>query len=224
MRMRLGLLQDPAIIERQIAREAEKAEKERKARIAATIAANNPDAPPRTSYDVPTKVESEEEAAARKKEEREAEKKVREEEAQRMEKIRIRPLSDAKAIDSGANFVSEAFLFLVAGGLILFETWRSRRKEANRREDVKERIEKLEAREVDFEKREQDFELIIAELRGRLGESPPQSSKQENTGDEKKPNSTTTESDQEASAKKPKSSHEKTPKDRQRQPESASKT
>ncbi|KAB8621914.1 hypothetical protein FH972_026023 [Carpinus fangiana] len=169
MRMRLGLLQDPAIIDQRIARETEKAEKGRKARIAETIAASNPDAPPRTSYDVPTKEETEEEAVARKKEEREAEKKVREEEAQRLEKIRIRPLSEAKAIDSGANFVSEAFLFLVAGGLILFESLRSRRKEASRREDVRERIEALEAREVDFERRELELENIIGELRVQLG-------------------------------------------------------
>ncbi|KAK6332770.1 hypothetical protein TWF696_002792 [Orbilia brochopaga] len=59
----------------------------------------------------------------------------------------IRPLSDAKAIERGANFISEAFLFTVAGGLILFETLRSRKKEMNRRDEVSERLQSLE--EVD---------------------------------------------------------------------------
>ncbi|KAI9698503.1 MAG: hypothetical protein M1836_004084 [Candelina mexicana] len=63
----------------------------------------------------------------------------------RSRSVRIRPLSEAKAIDTGANFISETFLFLVGGGLILFESWRSRRKENIRREDVAERLEKLEA-------------------------------------------------------------------------------
>ncbi|KAF3919792.1 hypothetical protein ABW20_dc0109067 [Dactylellina cionopaga] len=59
----------------------------------------------------------------------------------------IRPLSDSKAIEKGANFISEAFLFSVAGGLILFEALRSRKKEMNRRDEVSERLQNLE--EVD---------------------------------------------------------------------------
>lgn len=62
-------------------------------------------------------------------------------------KPRIRPLSEAKAIDSGANFISEAFLFLVAGSLIVFESFRSRRKEKDRREDVADRLAQLEESE-----------------------------------------------------------------------------
>ncbi|KAL4925515.1 OPA3 family protein [Aspergillus undulatus] len=56
----------------------------------------------------------------------------------------IRPLSESKAIESGATFISEGFLFLVAGGLILFESWRSRRKENTRRDDVAARLAELE--------------------------------------------------------------------------------
>ncbi len=62
-------------------------------------------------------------------------------------KPRIRPLSEAKAIDAGANFISEAFLFMVAGGLIVLEQWRSRRKENNRREDIADRLAALEESE-----------------------------------------------------------------------------
>ncbi|KAF3102227.1 hypothetical protein TWF706_005372 [Orbilia oligospora] len=56
----------------------------------------------------------------------------------------IRPLSDSKAIERGAAFISEFFLFSVAGGLILFEALRSRKKEMNRRDEVTERLQNLE--------------------------------------------------------------------------------
>ncbi|OJJ31219.1 hypothetical protein ASPWEDRAFT_141349 [Aspergillus wentii DTO 134E9] len=62
-------------------------------------------------------------------------------------KPHIRPLSESKAIESGATFISEAFLFIVAGGLIVFESWRSRRKENTRREDVESRLAELEESE-----------------------------------------------------------------------------
>lgn len=54
--------------------------------------------------------------------------------------VRLRPLNDAKAVDAGATFLSETFIFTVAGGAILFETWRARRKEKNRRDEVAEAI------------------------------------------------------------------------------------
>lgn len=54
-----------------------------------------------------------------------------------------RKLIEAKAIDTGANFISEAFLFSVAGGLILAESYRSRRSAANRRDVVDDRLEEL---------------------------------------------------------------------------------
>jgi len=57
---------------------------------------------------------------------------------------RIRPLSESKAIETGANFISETFLFLVAAGAVVFESWRSRRKESNRREGIDDRLEDLE--------------------------------------------------------------------------------
>lgn len=59
-------------------------------------------------------------------------------------KPRIRPLSESKAIDMGANFISEAFLFLVGGAVIVNESFRSRRREHTRREDVTERLRELE--------------------------------------------------------------------------------
>lgn len=153
MRMRLGLLQDPAVIERQIAREAEKAaEARRKAKDRESSSAPaNPANPPKSSFDVPNEQEAKEQAKAHRHDLNEAEEKVRKEEDERKARIKIRPLSEAKAIDSGANFISEAFLFLVAGGLILFESWRGRRKDVKRRDEVKERLDRLEEREQELE-------------------------------------------------------------------------
>jgi hypothetical protein len=72
----------------------------------------------------------------------------------------VRPLSEAKyvtifsfssptfqprcrAIDNGANFLAEGFLFSVAAALIITETWRSSRSETKRREGVQEQIEDM---------------------------------------------------------------------------------
>lgn len=59
-------------------------------------------------------------------------------------KPRVRPLSETKAIDMGANFVSESFLFLVGASIIIFEYSRRERKQASHREDMAERIQALE--------------------------------------------------------------------------------
>lgn len=58
--------------------------------------------------------------------------------------VKVRPLNDVRAIENGAQFVLEAFIFLVAGGLILYEAVRSSKKESTRREGVKDDIAGLQ--------------------------------------------------------------------------------
>ena len=130
MRLRLGLLQDTAAIEKQAAREAAEA------------------AAKKHKHSIPT-VKTEAQTLADEKAAKEiAKDKSKTSEASKpAPKPRIRPLSEAKAIESGASFISEAFLFGVAGGLIIFESWRSRRKENTRREDVADRLGDLEESE-----------------------------------------------------------------------------
>jgi optic atrophy 3 protein len=125
MRLRLGLLQDPAAIDRQIERELKEAEAKRKK-----------DAMPTVKTEAETKADEE----ARKRERQQ----VKEHVKAQQKPPRIRPLSEAKAIETGANFISETFLFLVAAGAVVFESWRSRRKESNRREGIDDRLEDLE--------------------------------------------------------------------------------
>jgi len=131
MRLRLGLLQDPAVIERQIERELKEAEAKRKR-----------DAVPTVKTEADTKAEEE----ARKKERQQ----VKEQIKASQKPPRIRPLSESKAIETGANFISETFLFLVAAGAVVFESWRSRRKENNRREGIDDRLEELERERVEM--------------------------------------------------------------------------
>lgn len=82
---------------------------------------------------------------------------------------RIRPLSEAKAIDSGATFLSEAFLFIVGASLILFESFRARRKESKRRNDVDDRIRDLEAAEEAYKAGLIALEKEILELHREMG-------------------------------------------------------
>lgn len=62
---------------------------------------------------------------------------------------KVRPLNENKAIENGATFLSETFIFSVAGGLILFESWRQRQKELTRRENVADDIRTLQY-EIDY--------------------------------------------------------------------------
>lgn len=77
------------------------------------------------------------------------------------ENIKIRPLNDAKAIQTGASFLSEGFVFSVAAGALLFETWRSRRKETKRKESVEDDIRLLQE-ELDWIKSKLKEKTIIA--------------------------------------------------------------
>ncbi|KDR82022.1 hypothetical protein GALMADRAFT_240456 [Galerina marginata CBS 339.88] len=58
----------------------------------------------------------------------------------------IRPLSEAKAIDNGANALAEGFLFSVAAALIIAETWRSSRNASKRRDNVDDQLDDLGSR------------------------------------------------------------------------------
>lgn len=64
-------------------------------------------------------------------------------------KIKIRPLNDKKAVENGANFLSEFFIFSVAGSLILYESFRSRKKAADERDALADDIATLQD-EIDY--------------------------------------------------------------------------
>ena len=123
MRMRLGLLQDPAVIEKQIAKEVAEAEARRKRSQVPTVK---------------TEAQTKAEEAMTAKEKETIKKKT-----EAAHKPRIRPLSEAKAIETGANFVSETFIFMVGIGVIVFEQWRQRRKQKSQRSELEDQLEAL---------------------------------------------------------------------------------
>jgi hypothetical protein len=127
MRMRLGLLQDPAVIDRQIKKEMQVAEAARQKAAMPTVKTEEE----MKAEDAMT--EKEKEAIRKKAEER--------------VKPRIRPLSEQKAIEMGANFAAETFIFAVGIGVILVEHWRQRRKEMQiELKAVKAELEELKIR------------------------------------------------------------------------------
>ncbi|KAJ5781192.1 hypothetical protein N7457_006352 [Penicillium paradoxum] len=148
MRLRLGSLRDTAASQRQAAAEAE-------------VRKHKPS--------MPTVLTAADTRAA---EEAEAKAKAAAEEAAKPHHIRIRPLSESKAIESGANFISESFLFLVAGSLILFESWRSRNKESTRREGVEGRLAELEQSELAARVALVALEKEVLQLRAKHGDLP----------------------------------------------------
>ncbi|KAJ3904685.1 optic atrophy 3 protein-domain-containing protein [Lentinula edodes] len=81
----------------------------------------------------------------------------------------IRPLSETKAIDSGANALAEGFLFSVAAALILGESYRSARNETKRRGGVDERLGVLEGRVGELERELGRRERVGVGERERVG-------------------------------------------------------
>ncbi|GJP89484.1 hypothetical protein CBS63078_6334 [Aspergillus niger] len=154
MRLRLGNIRDNAASQKRAAAERE-------------LRKHKP-----TSPTVKTEVEAkaEEEAIAKAKA-------AAEEAAKPAPKPHIRPLSESKAIESGATFISETFLFIVAGGLIVFESWRSRRKETTRREDVETRLAELEQSEKAARLALLALEKELLQQKAKHGELPKSSSR-----------------------------------------------
>ncbi|KAF6229880.1 hypothetical protein HO133_004217 [Letharia lupina] len=138
MRFRLGLLQDSAALEKQAAREAAEAQAKKH------------------KFEAPT-VKTEAQTKADEASENRSKDGLDKAKEQR-KKPKIRPLSEAKAIDLGSNFVSESFLFIVGVSLVFFETYRRSKQETSKREDVADQIEKLENQARLFRKAFVDLE------------------------------------------------------------------
>jgi len=68
-------------------------------------------------------------------------------------KRKFRPLPETKAVDLFADVIGDAFILAVAGGLIIYETWKASRKpDAN-----KERIDELDRRLEELRLREDEL-------------------------------------------------------------------
>lgn len=128
MRMRLGILHDPEAQQRMHEREQKAAEEKKKKTETPTVRTEEE----QKKYDEQKARDEKVDKDGRKKDEKQ-------------QKVKIRPLSDARAIELGANFFSETFIFAVAVSLLLLENYRSSRKSSQRRDEVADRLENLEA-------------------------------------------------------------------------------
>ena len=126
IRMRLGMLHDSAAQDRMVERERKLAEERKKKAETPTVLTE-------------LQQKKQDEEAAREK----AEGGTKKEEKPHLP--RIRPLSEAKAIELGANFFSESFIFAVAVGLLVWDSWRSRSKAKDQRELLEDRLDIVEA-------------------------------------------------------------------------------
>ncbi|KAG5996858.1 hypothetical protein E4U43_002786 [Claviceps pusilla] len=87
-------------------------------------------------------------------------------------KRKFRPLPEAKAVDLFADVIGDAFILGVAGGLIMYESWKALQKpDANKQrlDDLSERVEAIRRREEELseaeEKQRQRFEKLEGALR-----------------------------------------------------------
>ncbi|KAL0947762.1 hypothetical protein HGRIS_013840 [Hohenbuehelia grisea] len=79
----------------------------------------------------------------------------------------IRPLSETRAIENGANALAEGFLFSVAAALIIGEGWRSSRSQSRRRDSVDDKLDELETRVTELTTR---VESLATKWDDQLGE------------------------------------------------------
>ncbi|KAG6889161.1 hypothetical protein C0995_003339 [Termitomyces sp. Mi166 len=70
----------------------------------------------------------------------------------------IRPLSETRAIENGANALAEGFLFSVAAALIIGESWRSSQKQSKRRDNVDDQLDSLGTKVTELTTRVNELE------------------------------------------------------------------
>ncbi|CAN3479467.1 hypothetical protein DICA1_E19878 [Diutina catenulata] len=87
-------------------------------------------------------------------------------------KFKVRPLNDNKAIETGATFLSESFIFSVAFGLIVYESVRSRKKAATQREALADDIEVLQGEMDHIKNRLKELNIIVDDYKIPEGYRP----------------------------------------------------
>ncbi|KAI0823852.1 OPA3-domain-containing protein [Trametes gibbosa] len=75
----------------------------------------------------------------------------------------VRPLSETRAIENGANALAEGFLFSVAAGMIIAEAWRSSRNQTKRRDAVDDSLDVLNENVEQLSKRVDSLQRMYEE-------------------------------------------------------------
>ena len=76
----------------------------------------------------------------------------------------VQPLKEEKAIEIGAEILSETFIYAVASSIILYEYWSSRRKAAAQEAEQDRDIDVLQAKLIDTENRLSQVEATLQNI------------------------------------------------------------
>lgn len=88
-------------------------------------------------------------------------------------KRKFRPLPENKAVDLFADVIGDSFILFVAGGLIMYEYFRSKGKpdvQAEKMAEFKKKLEELEQREQELEEMEKKRQTQVESLEQALEE------------------------------------------------------
>lgn len=88
-------------------------------------------------------------------------------------KRKFRALPEEKAVDLFADVIGDSFILLVAGGLIMYEYFRSKAKpdsNAIKLEELKEKLSELDSREKELEEQEKKQRARVETLEQALEE------------------------------------------------------
>lgn len=79
--------------------------------------------------------------------------------------VKVRPLNDRKAIDVGATFLAEGFVFGVAGLIIVYETYKARKKSNERTEAIEDDIKVLQSEIEYLKKKLAQYNMVLDDYR-----------------------------------------------------------
>ena len=79
-------------------------------------------------------------------------------------------MNDNKAIEQGATFISEFFIFSVAGSLIFYESYRSRKKATSERDALADDITLLQSEMEKIKNKLEDINVKLVDY--KVSESP----------------------------------------------------
>lgn len=96
-------------------------------------------------------------------------------------KVEYKPLTEERAVEQGAEIVGETFLYSVAAGYIVYEYWRSGKKEQMKEDAQNQDICVLKGQVVNLEQQmtqlQQTLDNLRTELHTHIGNSSKQSQK-----------------------------------------------
>ena len=84
--------------------------------------------------------------------------------------IDYKPLSNERAVEMGSEIIGEAFLYSVAAGYIVYEYWRSGKKERIKEEVQSHDIANLQAHTVKLEQQMAQLQQTLDSLQTKLHE------------------------------------------------------